>query len=155
MSKASTLEERKKRLLAMAEEGGLERAHLLSEYKPLPTPIPPPAPAAAPAMPTQAAQNSPRKRRGLEEEDLEDPPPNEPESFGIQESRKGLRARGWVPKNTLFHPREITKGLAFAADLGLEWSEFCNLAIAVVMDPEKRTDSTNDLLLAIRSRRSE
>ena len=90
----------------------------------------------------------------VDEPEIE-PPSDIPESFGIQESRKGLRARGWKAKNTLFHPREIVQGEAFAKEMGLEWSELCNLALALVMDRSKRTDATDALLTEIRARREE
>jgi hypothetical protein len=162
-----SIEDRKQRTLAMIQDGGLERLGRLQESMPQSTPAPATAPASEEPIPLpkdkkralEPVPDAPRIRRNHRDEEVEDdgkefPPPSEPESFGIQESRKGLKARGWVPKNTLFHPREIANGMAFAADLGLEWSEFCNLAIALVMDPKKRTESTDDLLLAIRNRRS-
>lgn len=159
-------EERKQRALARIQAGGIERETRLESHQvvapSVPTSAPPalpePAPTPAPTPVLPPAPVTPPKPRTppvvAEEPEIE-PPSDIPESFGIQESRKGLRARGWKPKNTLFHPREIVQGEAFAEEMGLEWSELCNLALALVMDRSKRTDATDALLTKIRARREE
>lgn len=157
MSKRLTPEELKARALRLAAEGAAERdARMAPPLKPaLPQPPeatvepPPPAPIAVPP--------ALRKR---EEEFGPGAAPDSPESFGdeaiggIVDSRRGLRARGWKPKNTLYHPREIAMGEAAARDWGLEWSELCNLALALIIDPSQRSESTNRILADIQKRRS-
>lgn len=151
-------EERKQRALARIQAGGIERetrleAHTVATPPPPPS-TPTPEPPKAPPEPTIPPPKPRTPPAGVDEPEIE-PPSDIPESFGIQESRKGLRARGWKPKNTLFHPREIVQGEAFAEEMGLEWSELCNLALALVMDRSKRTDATDALLTKIRARREE
>lgn len=162
-------EERKQRALSRIQAGGIERETRIEALHVAAAPVPPstpattqePAPthiqASTPAPKPTPAPPPPRPRTppAAEEEQEIEPPSDIPESFGIQESRKGLRARGWKPKNTLFHPREIVQGIAFAEEMGLEWSELCNLALALVMDRSKRTDATDALLTKIRARREE
>ncbi len=154
-------EERKQRALARIHAGGEEREKRLEFHQAVPPPstpsIPEPVASLPPPPPVTPTPPPPRPRTppvGADETEIE-PPSNVPESFGIQESRKGLRSRGWKPKNTLFHPREIVQGEAFAEEMGLEWSELCNLALALVMDRSKRTDATDALLTKIRMRREE
>lgn len=161
MSKRLSPQELKERALRLAAEGAAERdARMAPPLKPTPpatTPQPdPPQPAQAPTPIAIAAPTLPRRR---EEESELGAAPDAPEAFGaevggIVESRKGLRARGWKPKNTLFHPREIAMGEAAARDWGLEWSELCNLALALIIDPSQRSESTNRMLADIQRRRS-
>ena len=162
MSKRLSPEELKARALRLAAEGAAERdARMAPPIKPAshPATSPPPSPPPAPT-PTPVATLVPPPPRRRDEEVEPGTAPDAPESFGdeviggIVESRKGLRARGWKPKNTLFHPREIAMGEAAARDWGLEWSELCNLALALIIDPSQRSESTNRMLADIQRRRT-
>jgi hypothetical protein len=162
MSKRLSPEELKARALRLAAEGAAERdARMAPPVKPaLPQATPPPPATRQPSStPTATALATPPAPRRREEDGEPGAAPDAPEAFGpelggIVDSRKGLRARGWKPKNTLFHPREIAMGEAAARDWGLEWSELCNLALALIIDPSQRSESTNRMLADIQRRRS-
>lgn len=162
MSPKLTSEQLKARALRLAAEGAAERdARMAPPVKPAKSPAPPstkpPEAALETTPPASPAALPPPRRRDDESEP--GAAPDAPEAFGaevggIVDSRKGLRARGWKPKNTLFHPREIAMGEAAARDWGLEWSELCNLALALIIDPSQRSESTNRMLADIQRRRS-
>lgn len=161
MSKKLSSEELKARALRLAAEGAAERdARMAPPVKPAQRQTAPPAePSQLAPQAAEPVPSAPVPSRRREDEGEAGTAPDAPEAFGtelggIVDSRKGLRARGWKPKNTLFHPREIAMGEAAARDWGLEWSELCNLALALIIDPSQRSESTNRMLADIQRRRS-
>ena len=88
-------EERKQRALDRIKAGGVERETRLGALQvptptPTPVPAPPPPPVDAAVIPPQLRSRTPPAR--ADEPEIE-PPSDVPESFGIQESRKGLRVK--------------------------------------------------------------
>ena len=133
MPKKESLEDKKARLLAHVHEGELDFAASLRRSAPVSfSAVIPPAPAPS-EVPTP-------------------PNPAEPFRFSKQPYALGasLRARGWMPGNSLYDPVMRAAAMRLAADLGIHFAELQHIALGFLLDETLRPAEAQEMLHRLR-----